>query len=136
LRVLLAFREFTPFSKENLEECDVRLQMLFTKVLQIHDISILCGHREETAQNQMYKEGLTRARWPKSAHNKKPSLAVDVAPIPVNWKDREKFIYLAGIVMGLAETMGLNIRWGGDWDGDGNFKDQSFNDLAHFELVL
>ena len=28
-----------------------------------------------------------------------------------------------------------NVRWGGDWNMDNNFKDQKFNDLPHFELV-
>jgi peptidoglycan L-alanyl-D-glutamate endopeptidase CwlK len=28
-----------------------------------------------------------------------------------------------------------HIRWGGDWDGDQDFRDQTFDDLAHFELI-
>ena len=29
----------------------------------------------------------------------------------------------------------LAIRWGGDWDLDGVTTDQTFMDLAHFEIV-
>jgi peptidoglycan L-alanyl-D-glutamate endopeptidase CwlK len=28
------------------------------------------------------------------------------------------------------------MRWGGDWDGDGDTKDERFFDGPHFELVL
>jgi peptidoglycan LD-endopeptidase CwlK len=31
--------------------------------------------------------------------------------------------------------MGIEIRWGGDWDGDGDLSDHKFNDLPHFELI-
>ena len=40
----------------------------------------------------------------------------------------------AGYVQGVAEQLGIKIRWGGDWDSDFDFKDQTFNDLVHFEL--
>lgn len=39
--------------------------------------------------------------------------------------------------MGTADQIGLTgrIRWGGDWDRDHDVKDQTFNDLVHFEVV-
>ena len=64
-----------------------------------------------------------------------PSLAIDAAPSPIDWNDRERFFYFAGVVKGVAEEMGIKIRWGGDWDGDNDFDDQTFDDLVHFELV-
>jgi hypothetical protein len=30
--------------------------------------------------------------------------------------------------------MNIKIRWGGDWDSDNIMKDQTFNDLPHFQL--
>ena len=30
--------------------------------------------------------------------------------------------------------MGVDIRWGGDWNGDFNLKNQNFYDLPHFEV--
>ena len=42
------------------------------------------------------------------------------------------FYYFGGFVLGTAQEMGLDIRWGGDWDGDRSL-DQRFDDLVHFE---
>ena len=60
--------------------------------------------------------------------------AVDVAPYPIDWNDRERFTYFAGYVMGIAAKMGIKLRWGGDWDRDHNLKENSFDDLPHFEI--
>ena len=35
----------------------------------------------------------------------------------------------------IAGKMKHRIRWGGDWDGDTDVKDQKFMDLPHFELI-
>jgi hypothetical protein len=34
-----------------------------------------------------------------------------------------------------AKELGIAIRCGADWDGDGLTSDQSFHDLAHIELT-
>ena len=60
--------------------------------------------------------------------------AVDVAPYPIDWDDTDRFYHFAGYVFGIAESMGIHLRWGGDWDSDFTFTDQSFHDLPHFEL--
>ena len=33
-----------------------------------------------------------------------------------------------------SEELGIPIRWGADWDGDGQHTDHSFVDWVHFEL--
>jgi len=121
-------------SKERLEQCDERLQALAEAVLQIHDCSVLTGHRSENAQNQAYVEGYSTIQWPYSKHNKLPSLAIDLAPFPIDWKNTKRFYYFAGIVMGVAKQMNLPIRWGGDWDMDNDLDDSNFLDLVHFEI--
>lgn len=121
-------------SKERLEQCDERLQALAEAVLQIHDCSVLTGHRSENAQNQAYVEGYSTIQWPYSKHNKLPSLAIDLAPFPIDWENTKRFYYFAGIVMGVAKQMGLPIRWGGDWDMDNDLDDSNFLDLVHFEI--
>ena len=121
-------------SKERLEQCDERLQALAEAVLQIHDCSVLTGHRSENAQNQAYVEGYSTIQWPYSKHNSLPSLAIDLAPFPIDWDNTKRFYYFAGIVMGVAKQMGLSIRWGGDWDMDNDLDDSNFLDLVHFEI--
>jgi peptidoglycan L-alanyl-D-glutamate endopeptidase CwlK len=99
------------------------------------DFTILEGHRGKDLQNLYYEQGKSKLKYPQSKHNKYPSLAVDIAPYPINWNDRERFVYLAGIIKGIASSLGHNIRWGGDWNQNNNLKDQSFFDLPHFEIV-
>jgi hypothetical protein len=45
-----------------------------------------------------------------------------------------RFYLLAGIIVSTAQFAGVSLRWGGDWDGDFEIRDQTFDDLAHFEL--
>ena len=47
----------------------------------------------------------------------------------------KRWYAFGGYVKGVAHSMEINIRWGGDWDGDFDFKDQTFNDLPHFEII-
>ena len=45
------------------------------------------------------------------------------------------FYHLAGLVRATAAAHDIRVRWGGDWDGDWDLDDQTFMDLAHFELL-
>ena len=50
-------------------------------------------------------------------------------------EEREVLTYFAGLVVGIAVSLGIRLRWGGDWDGDGDLCDNKFDDLFHFELL-
>ena len=63
-------------------------------------------------------------------------MALDVCPYPIDWNDKDRFYNFAGLVKGIAISMDIKIRWGGDWDGDNDLKDQTFFDLPHFELDI
>lgn len=127
--------QFSQRSLEKLVECDDRIQALFNEVIKHHDCIVLCGHRNEAEQNVAFKNGNSKLQWPNSKHNKKPSMAIDVAPYPIDWNDRKRFYYFAGIVMGIAKQMNINIRWGGDFNMDNNLSNDSFLDLPHFEII-
>lgn len=127
--------EFGTRSKTNLMTCDPRLQDLLETVVEYFDCAVICGHRTEEEQEKAFHEGRSKARWGQSMHNTLPSMAVDVVPYPVDWEDRERFHHFAGFVRGIAHAKGINIRWGGDWDGDMDLKDNRFDDLPHFELA-
>jgi len=126
--------KFGSKSKQRLSTCDEDLIDLFNEVIKYFDCSVLEGHRNEEDQNKYFKEGTSKVKFPKGKHNASPSNAVDVVPYPVNWDDTARMYYFAGIVKGIAETMEINIRWGGDWDNDTEVKDTKFKDLPHFEL--
>ncbi len=125
---------FSQKSRERLRTCDESLQRIFNEVVRQFDCVILEGHRDKARQNSLNMEGKSQVTWPNSKHNSTPSHAVDVAPYPLDWNDRERFTYFAGVVMGTAAGMGIELRWGGDWDRDTEVKDNSFDDLVHFEL--
>lgn len=110
------------------------LKRLIHAVAEETDLIVIEGHRGEEKQNQYYEQKLSKVQWPNGKHNTFPSRAVDVAPYPLNWTDREGFERLYVLVMKKAVELGIPIRWGGDWDGDGDRTDQTFNDLVHYEL--
>ena len=132
---------FGTASLANITTCHPDLQLLFSVVVEKFDCSVICGHRGEAAQTAAYESGNSQVEYPNSKHNSYPSMAVDVAPYPVDWDDIHRFYYFAGQVMAIAAMlyekgeMEHKVRWGGDWDGDTQVKDNKFNDLVHFELI-
>ena len=117
-----------------LQTCDQKLQELFYEVVKHFDCSIIEGHRGEERQNKAFADGKSKVKYPNGKHNQIPSIAVDVAPYPIDWSDRDRFHYFGGFVLGVAKEMGMNIRWGGDWNQDTHTKDNKFDDLVHFEI--
>ena len=123
-------------SRDRLYGCHVQIQQLMERVVEDYDCTILTGQRGQDEQDQAFDQGRSKLRFPYGKHNGNPSLAVDVAPWPIDWDNTKRFCHFAGYVQGIANEMGIPVRWGGDWDR--NFKDiaeQNFNDLVHFELV-
>jgi len=123
------------FGKASLEKLDTLhtdLQKVLNGVIEMTDFTIIEGHRSQEKQDELFRDGKTKVR--SSKHNLSPSEAVDIAPWPIDWNNRERFFYLAGIVRGIAVGLGVDIRWGGDWDSDGETEDNEFDDLPHFEL--
>ena len=121
-------------SISRLKTCDQKLQELFYEVVKHFDCSIIEGHRGEERQNKAFADGKSKVKYPNGKHNQNPSIAVDVAPYPIDWSDRDRFHYFGGFVLGVAKEMGMNIRWGGDWNQDTQTKDNKFDDLVHFEI--
>lgn len=117
---------FGKASKSRLATLHPKIQSVLNEAIKYYNFSIVCGHRNEKDQNQAYDDRLSTKRWPNSRHNTLPSEAVDVAPYPIDWNNDEEFCFLAGLITGIAETMGIKLRWGGRWE--------SLNDLPHLEL--
>ena len=126
---------FGKSSRERLATCDDKLQNVFNEVIKYVDCSILEGHRDERKQDKYFEEGKSKVRYPMGRHNSKPSRAVDVAPYPIDWNDRERFHLFSGFVIGLARGMGITLRWGGDWNMNFEVDDNKFDDFPHFELI-
>jgi len=125
---------FSERSLKALNTAHPDLQKLFNEVIKVIDCTVIYGHRTEAEQEDMVAKGYSKLHYPKSEHNKIPSYAVDVVPYPIDWNNRERFIFFAGIVKGIASQLNINIRWGGDWDSNNDLHDQTWMDLPHYEL--
>ena len=126
--------KFGKSSIERLSTCHKDLQKVFNEVIKYVDCSVLEGHRNEERQNKLFEEGKTKDKYPNGRHNSSPSRAVDVTPYPVDWDDRERQTLFAGFVLGIARSMDIKLRWGGDWDMDFEVMDNRFDDFPHFEI--
>ncbi len=133
--------KFSQASFSKLATCHQDLQVLFYEVIKHFDCTILEGYRNKEDQEKAFSAGNTQLHWPHGKHNRQPSMAVDVAPYPIDWKNTKRMYWFSGFVMGIAQKlkdegkMTHGVRYGGDWDGDKEIDDQNFNDLVHFELI-
>ena len=126
---------FSRKSLERLETCDHRIQMVIKRAITRVDFTVLCGHRGKQEQEDAFERGASKLRWPQSKHNKTPSLAVDVAPFPIDWDNLDRFRELAAVILDEAGKLGIKMRWGADWNQNGSEKDERFRDYPHFELI-
>lgn len=114
-------------SKERLETCDDRLITIVSDVLKVMDITILCGHRGKEEQEKAFSEGKSRAHFGQSKHNSYPSLAVDIAPYPINWDVKDpRWNIMCDLVLYVAERYGIKVRLGRDFT--------NLKDYPHVEL--
>lgn len=131
-------------SEERLATCHPDIQKVMNEAIKHHDFTILYGERSKEEQLFLYKKGrkFVSGKWvvvdksqvvtncdgvvKVSRHNHSPSLAIDIAPYPIDWKDIKRFVALSNVVKRAAETVGVKIEWGGDW---------KFKDFPHYEIV-
>ena len=132
-------------SQRELDTCCPEIVETLEIVIKEYDITVLEGRRSWARQQELLDQvpPATKVKPGKSKHNppKKGdttwlSHAVDVAPHPIDWDDAKRFIYMAGIIIGVGRALGHNFRWGGNWDEDQIIlDDQNFDDLPHIEYV-
>ena len=127
---------FGTASKRRLAELHPDLQRVLLAAIQIMDFSVVCGYRGQADQEKAVREGKSTKHFPDSKHNTTPSRAADLCPYRggLRWEDREAFYFLGGIILATARQLGIKVRLGLDWDGDGDLHDQTFHDLPHVEL--
>lgn len=144
---------FSKKSADRLATCHPDLQKVMNEAIKHYDFSIVCGTRTIEEQFELFKQGraLVDGSWKvtnkskivtnidgsakKSKHNHTPSLAVDIIPYPSAYSDAKKFFELSKVVLESAKKVGVKIKWGADWDMDGDISDESFIDLPHWELA-
>jgi peptidoglycan L-alanyl-D-glutamate endopeptidase CwlK len=148
---------YGPDSREARDSCHSFIIGVLDEVIQYVDISVICGHRNETTQAEYFRTKRSKVQFPNSRHNVEPSMAFDFAPYPIDWGDtgtpserekaRARFYFCAGVIEGVtghhnlvrSASAGAFIfepRFGLDWDGDMIFTDQTFDDLGHVEFRM
>ena len=118
-------------SKARLKGVKPELVNVLNELVKIMDVTIIEGLRTEERQKQLVASGASKTKFSKHLEGK----AVDLAPYPIDWEDRDRFHYMGGMIRGIAKQLGYYVRWGGDWDSDGEIKDNSFDDLVHIEIL-
>lgn len=145
--------KFGKRSLEKLNTCHEDLIKIMKVSIErsIIDFGITEGHRSLERQKKLYDEGKSRIDGisSKGKHNYSPSLAADIYVYHPSLQTRRKIAYdkvhlayLAGVIQSTAEELYKKgevnhaIRWGANWDSDGViYRDQSFDDYPHFELI-
>ena len=127
---------FSQRSLKNLRGVHSHLIAITARALQLSatDFTVICGLRTHSEQNSLYELGLSKTLT--SAHL--TGYAIDFAPFvngEVNPHNRAAHVEVAKAFMQAAEEFDVSIRWGGDWDQDGDHKDERFFDGAHIELA-
>jgi hypothetical protein len=137
--------KFSNTSKERLASCHPDLQKIMNAAIMYSDIDfgIAQGHRSVSEQQELYARGRTKP-GNRVKHNYKPSMAVDVYAWvngSARWRDTD-LMYITGVVTVCAKQLKdageitHDIRFGSNWDRDGEFiTDQTFQDLPHIELI-
>lgn len=151
---------FGKTSSERLATVEPRLEQVVRLALKKCDIDfmVLEGVRSRERQQELYGQGRTAAQMvrvglsPKLArpsdkqvtwtlqsnHFADPKTgrgrAVDLCPYPVDWDSLWKFDAIAKAMFAAAKELNVNIRWGADWDDDGNPRERGETDSPHFEL--
>lgn len=131
--------KFGKRSKKKRETLHPKLQKIVDEAIKHVDFSILEGVRTVERQKELVATG--KSKTMKSKHlpiksgiYKGKSRAMDAMKYPIDWDNWQRNYLFAGYILGVANSLGIKLRLGADWDGDFTTKDQSFHDLPHFEL--
>lgn len=119
-------------SLTNLQGVHPDLVKVCHRALELSDIdfSVIEGLRTYQRQKELVAKGASKTL--NSRHL--TGHAVDIAPYPIDWNNRDRFIALSKFMFQAAKELNVKIRWGGDWNENGDWRDEKFSDLPHFEL--
>jgi len=132
--------KFGKASQERLDTVDPLLEEIMSYALSISVVDFGIprngGKRTAAEQNELFCNKASKCDGVNILSKHQSGLAVDVvAYVNRGYTYAKEYYYMIyQAVMFAAKKFGVTIRWGGDWDGDLDLKDQSFNDLCHFEL--
>ena len=130
---------FSQASLDQLKTCHQKLQLIANAAIKIFDFKVVEGFRDQADQHAAFLAGNSKLDWPNGNHNQNPSRAMDCYPWPVDFSDHpknlERFVYMQGVFLATANSLGIKIRQGIDWNQNQDMRDEgSFRDYPHIEL--
>ena len=135
---------FSNRSKQRLMGVHPNLVHVVERALELSsvDFMVVEGFRTLARQQELYAQGRTTpgkiVTWTMQSKHLAGS-AVDIAPVDASgkilWEDVEAFDQMAAAMFVAALELDIPIRWGADWDQDGNPRERGESDSPHFELV-
>ena len=133
-------------SRANLAGVHPDLRRVIERAIEITEVDFMVieGVRSDERQLELYAQGRTKpgpiVTWTLNSKHKRKAdgfgHAADLLPAPYDWKDLRHFDLVAKAMFQAAKELGVKIRWGADWDMDGNPRERGESDSPHFELVL
>lgn len=145
-------------SAGELATCHHDLAIIAGDLLEVYDHSVFQGARTVEEQIRNILKGASKTvdsfHIPRDAEGNydptEPCMAFDLLPYSrgvnpwpqaqeprgVQTKKANRFYFMQGIVLAIADRHKIKIIQGVDWNMDGDFFDQRFDDLPHVQLVV
>lgn len=113
-------------STKNLVGVNADLVRVVKRALELSpvDFTVIEGLRTKERQSELMKQGFTRTLNSRHIMGE----AVDIVPLPVDWKNPKPFGLVAEAMKKAADELGVKITWGGDW--------RTFKDLPHYQIEV
>jgi len=138
---------FSESDEQKLKTCHPRLVTVLRESIKFIDFTIVYGIRGKELQDLLFLDKKSKVKFPDSKHNRTLdplmgaieytlSDAADIVPRHSLYKDVEAMCFLIGYVKGISVKMGIPLRIGYDFNGNGinGRADNEFYDVAHIEL--
>lgn len=121
-------------SRDNLKGVHPDLVRVVERAIQItkQDFVVTEGVRTVERQAELFRQKKSRTMNSRHLTGHAVDLTAWVGGQP-NW-DHRFYDEIKEAMYSAARDCDVPLRWGGDWDGDGDRTDQTFHDLVHFEL--
>lgn len=110
------------------------------------DHEVDCANRTQPEQHAAFVKNNSKIDWPEgepappnAKHCKLPSEAIDVRLKGCGFTDKPKDLlaagFLAGVYLAAGRSIGVQLRWGADWNMNGMVSDENFVDAYHLEVL-
>lgn len=105
------------------------------------DFGTIEGVRTPARQRELYAQGRTKpgkkVTWTLTSNhfiNPKTGYGHAVDLFAGDWNNIADFNAIAKAMFQASHELNIPIRWGADWDRDGNWRERGETDSPHFEL--